>query len=477
MNPSPALTFSPASQHLFQVQAADLGKLLEQCGLCLSPLSPLEIPLARPAADAGLLAAMAQDDWVRRSLQVLAQPRMRLRIHSGGGMSEPGWVGLCADPNIHTRGAVVLTPSFENSFLVQWFDERDAALDWILEGISTPAESPGEGISGTLRMGAFLQILHTLDLFKRASSESLLNSDTGMPAIPLSTYTETLARDWESLDLRWLLPAFLRLVPESVPRPGDLELADIEELVRQDLLTAGKGERGQPMLGFAAKGLTLGVEFLRTWWIANGIELAWHDGVRHRVHWRAFVASTGLSNHTFTLREDGLVEGAALSRAELRQRLSGALRACPWAAQASLPAPPPLPASRPIPSAPPSLPPSPPPLLPPSLPKAAPLASSQMPGNIGNAMLVVLQGPQAGLRVPIGSRLTLGREASCGLILEDSASSRQHAFLEVGAQGLVLTDLGSSNGTYVNGQRIQAPVLIGPQDRIAIGQTAFMVQW
>src|SRR5438270_3282026 len=52
------------------------------------------------------------------------------------------------------------------------------------------------------------------------------------------------------------------------------------------------------------------------------------------------------------------------------------------------------------------------------------------------------------------SVLTIGRAPESGLSLPDSLVSRSHAELRLEAQGPVLTDLGSSNGTFIGGQRL-----------------------
>lgn len=75
-----------------------------------------------------------------------------------------------------------------------------------------------------------------------------------------------------------------------------------------------------------------------------------------------------------------------------------------------------------------------------------------------------------GLRVAVGGTVTIGRTKDCGLVIDDSAASRRH--LEVTNRGtqFVWKDLGSTNGTLVNGQRMLAGELRNG-DRIQIGET------
>src|SRR6266571_271494 len=70
----------------------------------------------------------------------------------------------------------------------------------------------------------------------------------------------------------------------------------------------------------------------------------------------------------------------------------------------------------------------------------------------------------------LGRQVVLGRDPSCDVVLDDNLVSRRHAQLEVDDSGrMVLRDLGSRNGTFVNGQRIEGAVVLGGNERIGIG--------
>ena len=74
-----------------------------------------------------------------------------------------------------------------------------------------------------------------------------------------------------------------------------------------------------------------------------------------------------------------------------------------------------------------------------------------------------------------GAPIHIGRAPDCELVLRDSRVSRRHARL-TGRDGvLVLTDLGSTNGTRVNGHRI-TEVVLGVGDRITIGETVLSIE-
>lgn len=70
-----------------------------------------------------------------------------------------------------------------------------------------------------------------------------------------------------------------------------------------------------------------------------------------------------------------------------------------------------------------------------------------------------------------GSPVVLGRQADCDLVLQDDQASRRHAQVEPGPDGFVLVDLGSTNGTMLNGHRLDGPAALAPGDRILVGDT------
>ncbi len=65
--------------------------------------------------------------------------------------------------------------------------------------------------------------------------------------------------------------------------------------------------------------------------------------------------------------------------------------------------------------------------------------------------------------------LVLGRNPGCGLVIDSPAVSGRHARLSRKGNGFVIEDLGSSNGTFVNGARINIPMPVNPGDAIGLG--------
>jgi putative ABC transport system ATP-binding protein len=77
-----------------------------------------------------------------------------------------------------------------------------------------------------------------------------------------------------------------------------------------------------------------------------------------------------------------------------------------------------------------------------------------------------------GKRTPVGEELLIGRSSSSGLTINESHISRQHARIVRRDGQFFITDLGSSNGTFVNGVRIKGATLIKDLDDLKIGRTA-----
>ncbi|MGD9497641.1 MAG: FhaA domain-containing protein [Armatimonadota bacterium] len=84
------------------------------------------------------------------------------------------------------------------------------------------------------------------------------------------------------------------------------------------------------------------------------------------------------------------------------------------------------------------------------------------------ARLVVVAGQADGATFEVGGRAMIGRDPQCEVLLREPAVSRHHAELEWTYRGYLLRDLGSRNGTFVNGEEI-GEALLGDGDLIEVG--------
>jgi predicted component of type VI protein secretion system len=92
--------------------------------------------------------------------------------------------------------------------------------------------------------------------------------------------------------------------------------------------------------------------------------------------------------------------------------------------------------------------------------------------------LKVASGNAAGTVIEVEDELVIGRQATgAGSLGNDIEISRQHARIAGDAGGrFLIEDLGSTNGTYVNGRAVESPVTLETGDRIEVGASALIVQ-
>ena len=113
-------------------------------------------------------------------------------------------------------------------------------------------------------------------------------------------------------------------------------------------------------------------------------------------------------------------------------------------------------------------------------PKAAPAVAAK-PGKKGGAAttetvqrIVITSGPKAGLELPLTNEpLTIGRSSESGLVVRDDYTSSHHARLVLWGEQWMIQDLDSTNGTWHDGARVQAPTPVTIGAPIKVGATTF----
>jgi predicted component of type VI protein secretion system len=94
-----------------------------------------------------------------------------------------------------------------------------------------------------------------------------------------------------------------------------------------------------------------------------------------------------------------------------------------------------------------------------------------------NAELHVLGGKHAGQVIPLNrQKFLIGREQDCQLRPNSELVSRHHCVFTVDEFSVRVRDLGSTNGTLVNDERIQKEVVLQPDDRVVVGSLEFSVR-
>ena len=90
-----------------------------------------------------------------------------------------------------------------------------------------------------------------------------------------------------------------------------------------------------------------------------------------------------------------------------------------------------------------------------------------MPANV----LVHVEGKEKPRALRLAANTVVGRAMGCDLRLEDTYVSQEHARIFAKNGSWYVEDLGSTNGTFVNEQRLAAPAMLTPGDRIRVGTT------
>jgi pSer/pThr/pTyr-binding forkhead associated (FHA) protein len=118
------------------------------------------------------------------------------------------------------------------------------------------------------------------------------------------------------------------------------------------------------------------------------------------------------------------------------------------------------------------------PVTAPAAPVAAapkPAVSRPQPGTSLDAKrLVITSGAKEGLEIDLPDELlTIGRSNESGLVIRDDYTSTHHARLLLWADGWVIQDLDSTNGTFLDGTRVIVPTQVPLNTPVKIGTTSF----
>lgn len=105
------------------------------------------------------------------------------------------------------------------------------------------------------------------------------------------------------------------------------------------------------------------------------------------------------------------------------------------------------------------------------------LVSGQRTAKAGDFTLSVMQGPAElkGVTVPVSGPVVIGRSPGADIVIGDDFVSGRHARVSPQGAQAVLEDLGSTNGTVLNGQRVATPQTLRPGDVIEIGAVRLKV--
>ena len=110
----------------------------------------------------------------------------------------------------------------------------------------------------------------------------------------------------------------------------------------------------------------------------------------------------------------------------------------------------------------------------PSAPTAPVATPARTEDSRSATRLVITSGPKEGLELTLPDEpLTIGRSSESGLVIRDDYTSTHHARLMQWDGDWVVQDLDSTNGTFLDGNRVTLPTPVPPNTPIRIGTTSF----
>jgi hypothetical protein len=96
---------------------------------------------------------------------------------------------------------------------------------------------------------------------------------------------------------------------------------------------------------------------------------------------------------------------------------------------------------------------------------------SGRPSRRGQRLLVVEPPEHKGRSYDLADEMTVGRANGCQVVLDDNYVSQLHTRIFRRDGQLMVEDLGSTNGTYLNNKKVSGPMAMKPGDRLRVGKT------
>ncbi|MEX1044184.1 MAG: FHA domain-containing protein [Acidimicrobiia bacterium] len=94
----------------------------------------------------------------------------------------------------------------------------------------------------------------------------------------------------------------------------------------------------------------------------------------------------------------------------------------------------------------------------------------------GTRVVVVRSDSNPGLQFVVEDSIVIGRSDEADVLISDPYASDFHLRMTAKDGRIVLSDLGSTNGTYVNGRRVTAPTDLGRGDAVQVGKTVMEIR-
>ena len=262
---------------IFRIKQADIGAFLA-ADTNLSPNAGSAFYKAAPAGRAGMdiktvYGELLTNKEFLRALRIITQPDLYLvaRVAGVQGMPEIRLHHKKSEGNF----VAATEENAEGNLTISLFDDYESWLAWWIKGFASQNSQPAANyIPPNVSLEEFMFVLHAVDSFRRISYQNMLDHafmDNAYVKVP--SFLQSMAESLRSLDVRWLLPAFLAVTPGMEQYQTKIDSQNIGVLLEHDFFREGKLASGEDVLIFGEAGQIMGVEFLRSWFTSCGVEI------------------------------------------------------------------------------------------------------------------------------------------------------------------------------------------------------------
>jgi hypothetical protein len=292
---------------IFRIKQADIGAFLA-ADTNLSPNAGSAFYKAAPAGRAGMdiktvYGELLTNKEFLRALRIITQPDLYLvaRVAGVQGMPEIRLHHKKSEGNF----VAATEENAEGNLTISLFDDYESWLAWWIKGFASQNSQPAANyIPPNVSLEEFMFVLHAVDSFRRISYQNMLDHafmDNAYVKVP--SFLQSMAESLRSLDVRWLLPAFLAVTPGMEQYQTKIDSQNIGVLLEHDFFREGKLASGEDVLIFGEAGQIMGVEFLRSWFTSCGVEINVAVSGVFAAAERLFIAPTLLGNHFVRLED------------------------------------------------------------------------------------------------------------------------------------------------------------------------------
>lgn len=304
--------------YVFQLGKNDIGTvMIDGLRLQWTNSCPFAANLSSYASGSGIISAdlqeIIQDEICRKALAVLAAPSKCSVFNTGGGVTNVSYLNIYSNKSLAGEAVVSITPSFEDSILIQYFNAPEYFAQWFADTLTMAGDDEVETLlPQSFSVEALIYVFHTIDVYRRLTYKNLLEYRTDIdPMISSQEYSVSLNTSVNSRDARWLLPAFAMLTP-NLARYGIQIAPDSLKMVLDSnlLLPIINQATGEEFFKFGEPGRKLATAFYGSWLLAAGFESMSFEanGAITTIN-NGFIAPTAGGSHLFMLSQGASGKG------------------------------------------------------------------------------------------------------------------------------------------------------------------------